>query len=303
MVWGLLGADFSEPPSRDIWSQPALWVFVLGWALLPAGLAVLWRWNLAFNMNIRVSLAMCMSTQALAWAGRYLPGKAGLWLAKLGMLKSSGWNLKRLGHSVLVEQSLFLVTGLILGIFLLPWQVVLSLPAVVGLVPDAFLEWSNSVWWVPLVAVFCLLIFAIMIFAFHVLGKNLGGLIGWSNAPRWLLLALGHGALHVLVGLSLYPLVVVLLPGAAETLGISGVIAALALGNCVGILAIFAPAGLGVREAVLALCFSVDIGFASALSVAVFLRLLTLLADAGFAVFAWSLAALAQRAEASSQSG
>ena len=295
MIWTLLGADFSQAPSRDIWRQPAVWLFILGWMVLPTGLAILWRWNLAFNFDIRLSLAVCMTTQALAWTGRYLPGKAGLWLAKLGITVDLAQNRKRLGHSVLAEQLLFLMTGMILAAVLMPWHVVLSLPEVVSTVPDAFLQFGKSVWWLPLLAVLFFLVFVAMFVVFIALGKKLGGMVGWWSAPHWMLLAAGHGILHVLVGLSLYPLIVVLLPSAAETLGVSGVIAALALGNCVGILAIFAPAGLGVREVVLALCLSENIGFPGALSVAVFLRLLTLLADAGFALLAWSLGSLWQR--------
>ena len=112
--------------------------------------------------------------------------------------------------------------------------------------------------------------------------------------PRssWPGLILGHIGLHVLVGISLFPLLAALLPDAAVQLGLVGVIGALALANVSGILALFAPAGLGVRELVLAFILAVGGDYESALVVAVFVRVLTLLADVMFSLVAGSVGAL-----------
>jgi len=111
----------------------------------------------------------------------------------------------------------------------------------------------------------------------------------------WPGLLLGHVVLHVLVGISLYPLITGLLPDAAALLGLSGLVTVLALANIVGIVAVFAPAGLGVRELVLAYFLAVGGDYEAALVVAVYIRILTLLADLGFSLLAGTCGMLLHR--------
>ncbi|MCC5866323.1 MAG: hypothetical protein JJU31_14465 [Wenzhouxiangella sp.] len=294
-VWALIHADFSIVPGSGIWFRYELWVFLLAWTLLPFGLGLLWRWNLLFSVGWRLPWTDWLATQSVAWAGRYLPGKAGLWIAKIGAFGFKEGTKRRVSHSVIVEQVLFLLSGLLFALLLLPWARLLSLTQFSDAVPAAVLTHAGSALGLGMRVLVALTLVCSTLLFLSYLGTKLGAGMRRTDAFRWLGLLTAHASIHLALGLSLYPLISLMLPDAALMLGPLGVAAVLALANSLGIMAVFAPAGLGVREAVLALCLSVDVAFAAALSVALFLRLVTMLADGLFSVLGGAAALVMRR--------
>lgn len=279
LVWVVVATDFSLLAGAS-WSDGAAPVFVFAWLLLPIGLGLLWRFSLGCGSRVWLPWPVTARVQALAWGGRYLPGKAGMWIAKLSLVGRGGLDWRVLGHSLLIEQGVFVIAGGLLALFLLPW-------------PDRVLRFgADSGWAEPLafaqgspVLVLSLAVIVVLaaIFALIWLGRR-GGLR--LSAPVWLALLFGHGVLHVVLGLGLYPLLAAVLPDAAAALGPWGTVGVLAFANVVGILAVIAPAGLGVREAGLAAFLLAWATWSDALAFAALARLLSVLADLAFVVLA-----------------
>lgn len=290
----LLRTDFFPDNTAGLWLHPETWLFLAGWLLLPALLGALWRWNLVFSSGVRIPLGVALSIQGLAWGGRYLPGKAGIWLAKVSIAGRYGAGWQQLGHSVVVEQILFLLGGVLIGIVMMPWSAILG-----------FVEWDHS-WWSVIQSVsvsgmfpvaqaaLVLSLIAAAFVSMILVARLLSVGFRWFEWPLWGALLGGHMLAHILVGLTLFPLVALIVPEAASILGINGVIAALALANVAGIAAVFAPAGLGVREVVLAGFLAVGAVYPEALAVAAFLRLVTFMADVVFAGGAWLMGGVLQ---------
>jgi len=285
LAWTLASNPANLEGVVRIWRTPSAWLFLLGWMTIPVGLWLLWRSQIFLATGYRLPWSTALSIQAVAWGGRYLPGKAGLWVAKTALTRSSGLGWRELGVSVLTEQLLFLIAGalVVLALVLSPQS------ALLGQLPDSFtrpfqtISGQPAILLVALGAVVLTTMAGIIIFLPRLAGDAVRA-IGWKN---WPLLLTGHILIHLVAGLSLYPLVELLLPEAANLLGPLGVAGALALANIGGIAAIIAPAGLGVREAMLAIVLAVGVDYDQALGVAVLLRVITLFADVLFAVGGW----------------
>jgi glycosyltransferase 2 family protein len=285
LVWALASNPGNLEGLALVWKQPSAWLFLFGWMTIPAGLWILWRSQILLSTGYKLPWSTALSIQAVAWGGRYLPGKTGLWVAKTALTRRSGLGWRALGVSVLTEQLLFLIAGalIVLALVLSPES------ALLAQLPDSFTSSFQTILGQPmiiLVAVLAVVLAAmagISIFLAR-LASDAVRAIGWQH---WPLLLSGHIVIHLVAGLSLYPLVALMLPQSADTLGPLGVAGALALANIAGIAAVFAPAGLGVREAVLAAVLAVSVDYDQALSVAVVLRVITLFADALFAVGGW----------------
>ncbi len=279
LVWVVVATDFSRLAGAS-WSDGAAPVFILAWLLLPIGLGLLWRFSLGCGSRVWLPWPLTARVQALAWAGRYLPGKAGMWIAKLSLVGRSGLDWRVLGHSLLVEQGVFVIAGGLLAALLLPWpNRVLGHGMDSGWAEVLALAQASPVLVLSLVVIVVLTAISVLIW----LGRR-GGLR--LSAPVWLALLVGHGALHVVLGLGLYPLLAAVLPDAAAALGPWGTVGALAFANVAGILAVIAPAGLGVREAGLAALLLAWASWPDALAFAALARLLSVLADLAFVVFA-----------------
>lgn len=289
LVWVLIGLDYSTPAAGNLWLAPPTWIFALGWLALPIGLGLLWMWSLRVSAGVRLPIGSVMATQGLAWGGRYLPGKAGMLLAKLALAGRHGAGIRSLSQSVVVEQWFFLFAGAMVAAAMMPWIVVLTevVPQEFrGDVISTFVDSPNRVLFQ--VVVIAILV-GLAIVALWLAGRLFGHRLAWSQWKLWVVIFLGHLALHMAVGLSLYPLVALLAPDSADMLGVTGIIAAFAFANIAGILAVFAPAGLGVRDGALALFLAIGIDPAAALSVAAFVRLITVIVDAVFAFAGWSI--------------
>lgn len=294
--WLIINSDF--PAGLDeLLTDYRSWLFVVGWAVIPIGLGLLWRWQLRVTSGLSLSLPVTLKIQALAWAGRYLPGKAGLWIAKIALVRRGNVSAVMLTSTVLLEQLLFLVTGMLVAIIAFAWQMDASLQ----LLSTQLGRWQGAhvlLWAVLGWSLLALLVVTMYRKAYvkAYLEKIIAQLPPRSAWPSLVLgLVLGHVALHVVVGISLYPLLTALCPDAAALLGLTGVVGVLALANTAGILAVFAPAGLGVRELVLAYFLAVDGDYETALVVAVYIRVLSMLADVAFSVLAGSVGMLLDR--------
>ncbi|MCA1779385.1 MAG: hypothetical protein LC637_08400 [Xanthomonadaceae bacterium] len=295
LAWVLLSGEFGPAPRPGTWLQVQTGLFLAGWLALPLGLGLLWRWNLQLLTAIRLPLALLLTTQGLAWGGRYLPGKSGLWLAKLSISRRSGIDLRTLGWAVLVEQGLFVLAGALVFIVLLPWSDIAARVAWQHPALSALQALAAHPLFGPARILFAIALAAVGLAAMRIGKAALPEGARWPDWSQWLLLLAGHLVLHLTIGLALAPLLWLLLPDSAALLGTSGIIAALALANIAGILALFAPAGLGVREVVLAGLLAAGADYPKALAVAAFLRLVTFLADVAFSTSAWAAGMLIGR--------
>jgi|GEM_PF-1987635 len=290
--WILINADVHSDMPPSLWIQWQSWLFFLCWLLLPVGLGILWWCGLRLSFDVVLPVSKALQVQGLAWGGRYLPGKAGILLAKISIAGEYGAKVRSLSHSVLVEQGLFVLSGVVVGVAFLPWSVVLEA-----------VYWDHSFWnWLQQNMDFDNLLPAQILLAS---GMTLAGFFGLLIVCRlfgveylrrdillWILIYAGYCTIHILLGLALYPLIASMAADSAMLLGVGGVVAALALANSLGILAIFAPAGLGVREVVLAAILAVALSYSASLGIAAFLRVLTLVADVVFTLLAWSFGLL-----------
>jgi len=280
--------------------SPGAWWFLISWAALPIGLALLWRWQLICVSGIRIPLSSAFRVQGLAWAGRYLPGKAGLWIAKVAVARSQGIAASRLTATVLAEQLLFLLAGTIVGALTLCWSDVPgTLWAFLGDAVD--LHSGRLLLAVVLGAAAMLGVAAIFLSAGarKIVRARLQWVFDQLPAPfQSLQLLIAHGLLHIIVGIGLFVLLQQLLPESASALGLVGIVGALAISNVAGIAAVFAPAGLGVRELVLAGLLAINGNFEAALAAAVLVRAITLIADAAFSALAIALGGAFERVAA-----
>jgi len=268
-------------------SDARTWLLVCAWIMLPTGLTLLWREQIRMVCGFAPSPDDAFRIQALAWAGRYLPGKAGLWIAKVGMLDDRRFPPGLLVATVVTEQVLFIIAGAMVGFALLALQAKHWLMEIKRLL-DSGSFWISDV--IGILIVMSLLGIAVAISARN--GLRNWNRRAWSRLPGaagLCVLLAGHGLLHLMLGLLTYPLLAYLLPASAESLGVWGTVGAVAMANVAGIAAIFAPAGIGVREIVLAFFFSAGSPVGDALAFAALLRVLTLIADAGFSTVAWSI--------------
>jgi hypothetical protein len=245
--------------------------FVLGWLAMAVALGVLWATHLRIRFGVRLAPAELLRIQALAWGGRYLPGKVGLLLGKLTVLDSGRLQVRQLGQSVLVEQVAFICAGVLVAAALLSqppdwlasqrfgpatanWTALRLLTAAAAVAVFLAVSWTSE---------------RTLLAQRHIPIRRL---LGYT-----VLLAL-HCGPHLFAGLGLAWLLWA--AGLADAAQWPRAVAALSLANVAGVLAIFAPAGLGVREAVLTAAIAPHMALTAAAAISVLLRILTLVADA-----------------------
>lgn len=268
LAWTVLrvGAQ-SQDWSRWL-AEPAAYGFIFCWMLTAFSLGAAWSNVLSIYLGIHLKLADWLPIQAVAWAGRYLPGKIGLMAGKLALLERPDTQIKPLAFSVLFEQLAFVVAGSVLALAFGPLLEVLT---------TLGLDSAGSVWWRWGVAI-------VLTVAFFPLLHLVAARMRVSQRPRileGLMLAGGYMFAHAVAGLGLYFVLWTILPDTA--LSLLYTVGLLAAANVAGIAAVFAPAGIGVRELVLALGLSPFMAFDEALALAAILRVLTVIADLLFA--------------------
>jgi glycosyltransferase 2 family protein len=278
--WYVRGLDL-EPEVWTAWlMRPGPYLFVAGWAAMAWVLGFAWVLVVHAHLGLRLSARDWLPLQALAWLGRYLPGKIGLLTGKLGLMTSHSVSMRALGFTVLYEQFAFVATGLALAV---------CMPATaLGLGGALAQAWDGALFWRIPSAV---LIGACIVPGMRVL-RALAGLKGPAAIRQEWPVPLLYLIAHASAGAGLFACLRSL-PGIDETgLSMAYVVGLLAAANVAGILAVFAPAGLGVREGVLVAGLAPWLPIPEAVIVAALLRVLSVLGDLGFSAMAWSVSRL-----------
>ena len=270
MAWALSGLEMDPAQVLGMLPVAQSVQFVCAWVLMVFLLGLLWSTWLRQAEGVRLGMSEWIPAQAMGWAGRYLPGKVGLFMGKLAMVRKQRLEMRALLLSVLVEQLGFVVAGACVALLLFS-------PAMLGswdVLPPAI----SGVWdWLMPATV--LLAVGLMAASVAVSARLLGCVGIPEKSMRATGLLVLHAGPHLLVGGAFYLLAAGLFPQVAA-FPITHFVAVLALAHVAGVLAVFAPAGFGVRELVLAEGLRGVLSFDEALLLATVLRVLTLVADA-----------------------
>jgi len=272
---------FSDPDHLDNlksnWRSPEVWIAIIGWIILPLCLGLLWRMQVKLQTGINIPYISVIYIQSVAWAGRYLPSKAGLVIAKAGLALHLNIGWKALTLSVFYEQLIFILASALLAAMLF----VFYGNGIVAYALDLISHLSSinlSTVRIAFLFLMVLLLVSAFLTVYYLVRQK--GLIFLGGIKKELLLVIiGHMIVQFIIGISLFPFFQQYLPETAQALGPLGISGAIALSNLAGIAAFFAPAGLGVREVVLAFLFSVNSDYETALNAAIMLRLITIISD------------------------
>jgi hypothetical protein len=269
IAWALSGSGMDLAKAMDSLLVPQSAVYFLAWILMVALLGLLWKAWLSHAEGVSLQAAEWIPVQAMAWAGRYLPGKIGLLMGKLALVQRHRIDMRALVLSVFVEQAGFVLAGACVALLLFSPE---ELGAWQWLPPEFAKAWY---WWMP-VAV--LVVGAAMPVMAAITARTLRCSRVASKSMQAAIFLVLHAIPHLAIGVAFYVLVIGLFPQAAS-FPATHFVAVLALAHVAGVLAVFAPAGFGVREVVLAQGLRGVLSFEEALLLAAVLRVLTLLAD------------------------
>lgn len=277
--WALARAGVEFGAVARFLLLPEALLVVVAWVAMVFLLGLLWKAWLGWAEGVRLAPREWIPVQAMAWAGRYLPGKAGLLMGKLALARGRRLGLRALSLSVFVEQLSFVVAGTCVALLLLD-------PA---LLPDRpWLPLGIAAGWALWSPLGLFTAAAALAVAVAALARTLSCGPATAKSAKALVLLVPHALPHLLVGFGFFALACAMHPELASV-GAAHVIAVLALAHVAGVLAVFAPAGIGVRELVLAAGLGSVVSMEDALLLAAVLRALTLLAD-GVVVLAALLA-------------
>lgn len=269
MVWALSGLEMDAVQMLGLLPVMQSIIFVCAWILMVFVLGLLWSIWLRRAEGVALEVSEWLPAQAMGWGGRYLPGKVGLFMGKLTMVRKQRLGMRALLLSVMVEQLGFVIAGACVALLLFS--------------PSMLYAWG----WLPsgVRGQWCWLMPAGLFLAVLLMGASVtlaSRMAGGGDVARKSLwataLLVPHAAPHLLVGAAFYALAVALFPQVAA-FPAAHLVSVLALAHVAGILAVFAPAGFGVRELVLAEGLRGILSFEEALLLASVLRILTLLAD------------------------
>lgn len=278
--WALIRAGVDFGPVSRFLVLPQAVLMVVAWITMVLVLGLLWKAWLGWAEGARLVAREWLPVQAMAWAGRYLPGKVGLLMGKLAMARHPRLGVRAISLSVLVEQLSFVVSGACVALLLLDPTLLADGPWMPPGIEAHRWLWSS----VGVLAAVCVLAVAVAMCA-RALSCGPSGL----KAAKALALLLPHALPHLLVGLGFSALASAVYPELADV-ALAHKVAVLALAHVAGVLAVFAPAGIGVRELVLAVGLGGVLPMEDALLLAALLRVLTLIADGAvvaLALLAW----------------
>lgn len=277
LAWYVGRLDLSRYPWAAWVSSPGPYAFVLGWIAMATLLGVAWARVVRCHLGLALPAREWLPLQAMAWLGRYLPGKLGLLAGKLALLQRHAVSARALGITVLYEQLAFVGAGLALAA---------CMPALALGIGAMGTTWDDTA---ALRGFAALLLSVAVIPVMRVVGK-------WANVdppdmtfceaclPLWYLAA------HGVAGTGLY-LCLAGLPQLSDGPTLAYAIGLLAAANVAGIIVLFAPAGLGAREAVLVVGLAPWMSLEAAVIAAAMLRGLSVVADVAF----WATALISGR--------
>lgn len=250
--------------TREIGAGPMLRSAVLA----VVGTALIGRVWAAFLAGVGVRAAAPDVSQVffVTQLGKYLPGS--VWPVVAQIEAGRRWTADR--STMLVASALMLVmltvTGLAMGIILLPWASGTGLQT----------YWWTTILLLPLAALLHPKVTPWLLDrALTLLGREPAGIQMRGRAmlvaASWSLIAWG------VLGVHIYVLVAAL--GAAGVAALSAAVGGMALAWAIGLIVIPAPAGAGIRDTVLILTMSPFLGSTAALTVALASRMILLCAD------------------------
>ncbi|VXB97557.1 conserved membrane hypothetical protein [Luteimonas sp. 9C] len=280
MVWYARDLDVALVAWAEWLATPAPYAFAIAWVAMAWILGFAWTEVVRAHLGLRLAAKDWLPLQAMAWLGRYLPGKVGLFAGKLGLVSRHGVTARALGFTVLYEQLAFVLAGLALAVCVSA--------AALGLDGSIARAWDTAVVWRLLTA--CAL--AVVIVPAMRVSRPLGGLQRTPPTHREWGVPLLYLLAHVCAGAGLFVCLRSMpgMEGAGPSM--TYVVGLLAAANVAGILAVFAPAGLGVREFVLVAGLAPWLPASDAVVLAAVLRVLSVAADLCFSALAWSFARL-----------
>jgi hypothetical protein len=252
----------------------------MGWAAM-AGAGVLavagtltigmvWRSLLLGMESAHVPAVQGLATFYVTQLGKYVPGAVWPILAQVAAAGRWGYRRASVVTANLLMMLLLAVTGVLLGLALLPWVAGFGKPwlawAVVLVPPLAWLLVPGSA--------------ASLLRRFPL---PAAWRLDVPVTPRAFLTAVGWSVLTwVLLGAQLWVLLHAAGGRGPDT--VAAAVGGAGLGYAVGLVVVFAPAGAGAREAVLVAVCAPIVGTGAALAVALACRLLLTLADVGLAL-------------------
>lgn len=269
IAWALSGSGMDLAKAMDSLLAPQSAVYFLAWILMVFLLGLLWKAWLSHVEGVSLRASEWIPVQAMAWAGRYLPGKIGLLMGKLALVHGHRIDMRALVLSVFVEQAGFVLAGACVALLLFSPD---GLDAWRWLPVDVAKAWD---WWMPVAVLAAVAAMPVMA---SITARALGCSRVATKSVQATLFLVVHAIPHLVIGAAFYVLVIGLFPQAAA-FPATHFVAVLAFAHVAGILAVFAPAGFGVREVVLAEGMRGILSFEEALLLAAVLRVLTLLAD------------------------
>lgn len=265
LFWALWSAAGSGQEWSSLLAAPGLAGFVAGWCAMATLLGVAWGHVISAYLGIHIPARIWLPLQGAAWAGRYLPGKIGIFVGKAALLERYPVGVRPLGFTVAFEQIAFLAIGVAVMLLALP---VLEMPRVGSLALPSGIR----------LAIAISICVGLIPIANLIAGRL--GLPGRPGILRAVSLVALYLLAHLVPGAGMYMALAQFMPNEEPTL--LYVISLLASANVAGMLAVFAPAGLGVREAVLVAGLTPFTGVANAISIAAVLRILSMIADLVF---------------------
>jgi len=254
------------------WSVQALCALAAATVVLVlAGLFDGWSWGFSLRcLGIDASSRPAIGVFTVAQFAKYLPGNVGQHLGRLELARRRGWQLGRVGVSLIIENGLALGTGALLaacGLFVLRR----------GSADGSLVLAACGV---TLASVFAALV------GRRLLARPPGALKRWLRLEQPIVLSAwvlsGLYAVHIVSHLASAASVALLLAGYGVELGplywrLPMIVAVAWLS---GYLVPGAPAGLGVRELVLTDMLAPHTGSSAAVSAAIAWRISALCADA-----------------------
>lgn len=291
---GVLGAVALQ--ARHLWAQvqrhdaviDPQWLALAVLAYLVGWLPAVWYWkNLLVRMGEKVTWLQVLRAYFCGHLGKYVPGKAGVILIRMGLLQQTGVRPHSAALSATYESLLSMAAGAVTGIALVPW--VFSDETLHSWFRGALSPTLAKVA-IPLVVfAACLLGLSLLTWIINLLVRRLQRVIepGSEGQPpfdfrpsfaAFLLLIAGwwfHGLSLGFTIRSISSAPLDLRDWPSWTAGAS-------LATVLGFLAVFTPGGMGVREWALMEIFGPELGFRAVL-VACLLRIVWLAGETGAA--------------------
>lgn len=281
--------------ARHLWQQVQQhdaavklpWLVLAGAAYLAGWFPAIWYWrDLLGRMGERVTWMEASRAYFCGHLGKYVPGKAGVILIRMGMLRQTGVRAHVAALSATYESLMSMAAGAVMGIALVPW-----------VLPDQTLErWLRG----TVSPAAARIIFPLSVLAASVLGLSFLSWILNLLVQRLVPAATKEGnrsvgnippsyaAFGLLLlgwwfhGLSLGFTIQSVSPQPLDWRDWPTWTAGVSLATVLGFLAVFSPGGMGVREWALMEIFGPQLGFRAVL-VAGLLRIVWLAGETGAA--------------------